>query len=178
MKISQLFPLRVKTQQSRIDLVVVIHLAPITATEIHTRQQPSCSIVRCEFCVRRLVNSFPHRLLPLAWSACNVWDSQCFKHSKNLAVTRSERKRTSNTVMRHRVNLLNDSHHVFPVHSVNSINKFRIEPLSLKEGVVIKGIWLNRQDAGKTLLAGITADIICSHCLINLKSHPRARWLS
>lgn len=164
--------LRIQADERAIDEIVVEILAPLTPAEVHVRQQPPCRIVRCQLGVRRLVAGFPHGFLPLAWGACDVRDAQRLKHTENLAVTRSERERAGNALMRHTMHLLDNSHHILATHPTYRVNEFWIEPLPFKERVVVKGIGLNRQDAAEAFLAGIKTYIICSHCLVKLKSRP------
>lgn len=167
----KLFSLRVKADERCVNLVVVKRLATLASAEIHAGKQPPGGIVRCQFGVRRLVAGFAHRFLPLAWCACDVRNAQYLKHAQYLAVAFSERERALDAVMRHGVNLLDDSNHVFIPHILYCFNKFWVQSLSFKQRIVVKCIGLGRQDTAEPLLAWVTADIICSHCSL-IKKPP------
>ena len=72
---SKLLSLRIQANERAIDEIVVKILTALTPAEIHIRQQTPCRIIRCQLGVRSLVAGFPHRFLPLAWSAGDVRDA-------------------------------------------------------------------------------------------------------
>lgn len=133
---SKLLSLCIQADERAIDEIVVKILTTLTPAEIHIRQQTPCRIIRCQLGVRCLVAGFPHRFLPLAWGACDVRDAQRLKHTENLSVTRSERERACDTLAGHRVDLLDNRHHVLTSKHVDVLDKFRIKPLPDKQRVV------------------------------------------